>query len=253
MSIPEEWDLSGKSIVLTAGSRGWAPILAEGLAEAGADLAIIGHRPEILKAASEAVEKYERRVVAITADLKDPDEARRAMQEAVGFLGRIDGLVNDPQVEFAKPILEIAPDELDAVLNRNFKSVFFCCQEAGRIMLEQGGGRIVNLSSVLGERGVSNETVYCASMGAVEQLTRSLALEWAKNGITVNGIGTAWYTLEDIPLEQQQEDPLVRYLPSRRLGHPREIAPLLALLCSDASSYVNGQTIFVDGGAMTHA
>ena len=253
MPIPEEWNLSGKSIVLTTGSRGWAPILAEGLAEAGADLAIIGHRPEVLRSASEAVEKYERRVVTIPADLKDPQEARRAIQEALRFLGKVDALVNDPQVEFAKPVLEITPEELDAVLGRNVKSVFFCCQEAGRIMMEQGGGRIVNLSSVLAERGVSNETVYCASMGAVEQLTRSLALEWAKSGITVNGIGTAWYTLEDIPVEQQQEDPLVRYLPSRRLGHPREIVPLLVLLCSDASSYVNGQTIFVDGGAMTHA
>ena len=253
MSIPEAWDLAGKSIVLTAGSRGWAPVLAEGLAEAGADLALVGHRPEILRAASEAAQKYERRVVEVAADLKDPDEARRAIREAVAFLGRVDALVNDPQVEFAKPVLEITPGELDAVLDRNFKSVFYCCQEAGRIMLEQGGGRIVNISSVLAERGVANESVYCASMGAVEQLTRSLALEWARSGITVNGIGTAWYTLEDVPLEQQREDPLVRYLPSRRLGHPREIVALLALLCSDGSSYVNGQTIFVDGGAMTHA
>ena len=120
-------------------------------------------------------------------------------------------------------------------------------------MVKQGSGRIVNLCSVLAERGVSNESVYCASMGAIGQLTRAMGLEWARNGITVNGIGTAWYTLEDIALEQQQEQPLVRYLPSRRLGKPQEIVPLLVLLCSDASSYVNGQTIFVDGGAMTHA
>ena len=120
-------------------------------------------------------------------------------------------------------------------------------------MLEQGNGRIVNLCSTLAERGVSNESVYCASMGAIGQLTRAMGLEWARNGITVNGIGTGWYTLEDIALEQQQEQPLVRYLPSRRLGHPQEIVPLMVLLCSDASSYVNGQTIFVDGGAMTHA
>jgi 2-deoxy-D-gluconate 3-dehydrogenase len=253
MSIPTEWDLSGKCIVLTTGSRGWAPILAEGLAEAGADLAIIGHRPEVLSLAAEAVQKYERRVVTIPADLKEREEAQRAIQEAIAFLGRIDALVNDPQVEFAKPILEVTPEEVDAVFGRNVKSVLYCCQEAGKAMLEQGGGRIVNLSSVLGERGLSNESVYCASMAAVEQLTRALSLEWAKSGITVNGIGTAWYTTEDIPVEQQQEDPLVRYLPSRRLGHPREIVPLLALLCSDGSSYVNGQTIFVDGGAMTHA
>ena len=226
MPIPQEWNLSGKSVVLTTGSRGWAPILAAGLAEAGADLALMGHRQDILDASAEAVEKYGRRILTIQADLRRPAAARQAMRKAALFL---------------------------AVMGRNVKSVFLCCQEAGKYMVEQGNGRIVNLCSTLAERGVSNESVYCASMGAIGQLTRALGLEWARNGITVNGIGTAWYTLEDIALEQQQEQPLVRYLPSRRLGQPQEIVPLLVLLCSDASSYVNGQTIFVDGGAMTHA
>lgn len=253
MPIPQEWNLSGKSVVLTTGSRGWAPVLAAGLAEAGANLALMGHRQEVLTAAAEAVQKHNRRAFTILADLSRPAAARQAMRKAAHALGRIDALVNDTQVEFAKPILETTPAEYDAVMKRNVKSVFLCCQEAGRYMLEQGNGRIVNFCSTLAERGVSNETVYCASMGAVGQLTRALGLEWARNGITVNGIGTAWYTIENITLEQQQEQPLVRYLPSRRLGHPRDIVPLLVLLCSDASSHVNGQTIFVDGGAMTHA
>ncbi|MBI4282308.1 MAG: SDR family oxidoreductase [Chloroflexi bacterium] len=253
MPIPQEWDLSGKSVVLTTGSRGWAPVLAAGLAEAGADLALVGHRQEVLTAVVEAVQKYNHRAFTILADLSRPAAARQAMRQAVRALGRLDALVNDSQVEFAKTVLETTPAEYDGVMRRNVKSVFLCCQEAGRYMVEQGKGRIVNLCSALAERGVSNQAVYCASMGAVEQLTRALALEWARSGITVNGIGTAWYTLEDIALEQQQEQPLVRYLPSRRLGHPRDIVPLLVLLCSDASSYVNGQTIFVDGGAMTHA
>ena len=253
MPIPQEWNLSGKSVVLTTGSRGWAPILAAGLAEAGADLALIGHRQEILEASAEAVKKYGRRVLTIQADLRRSTAARQAMRKAARFLGRIDALVNDTQVEFAKPILEITPAEYDGVMDRNVKSLFFSCQEAGKYMLEQGNGRIVNLCSVMAERGVANESVYCASMGAIGQLTRAMGLEWARNGITVNGIGTGWYTMEDISLEQQQEQPLVRYLPSKRLGQPQEIVPLLVLLCSDASSYVNGQTIFVDGGAMTHA
>ncbi|MDP6102321.1 MAG: SDR family oxidoreductase [Dehalococcoidia bacterium] len=253
MPIPQEWNLSGKVVVLTTGGRGWGPILAAGLAEAGANLALIGHRQEILEASTEAVKEYGRRVLTIQADLRRPAAVRQAMRKVARSLGRIDALVNDTQVEFAKPILEITPAEYDGVMDRNVKSVFLSCQEAGRYMVKQGSGRIVNLCSVLAERGVSNESVYCASMGAIGQLTRAMGLEWARNGITVNGIGTAWYTLEDIALEQQQEQPLVRYLPSRRLGKPQEIVPLLVLLCSDASSYVNGQTIFVDGGAMTHA
>ena len=208
MPIPKEWNLSGKSIILTTGDRGWGPIIAAGLASAGANLVILGNRQKILDESEECALLYKNKVLTINTDLTNPEETNEAIEKSVSFLGTLD------------------------INNR---------------------GKIVNFASVLAERGVAHETAYSSSMAAIEQFTRSLAIELARTGITVNGIGTGWYTTENIPLEQQREDPLVRYLPSRRLGHPKEIIPLLILLCSDMSSYMNGQTIFVDGGSMTHA
>tara|TARA_B100001750_G_scaffold75570_1_gene60107 strand:+ start:118 stop:879 length:762 start_codon:yes stop_codon:yes gene_type:complete len=253
MPIPKEWNLSGKSIILTTGDRGWGPIIAAGLASAGANLVILGNRQKILDESEECALLYKNKVLTINTDLTNPEETNEAIEKSVSFLGTLDILVNDTQAEFSKPFLEITPLEYDLVMNRNMKSVFLCCQAALQHMVINNRGKIVNFASVLAERGVAHETAYSSSMAAIEQFTRSLAIELARTGITVNGIGTGWYTTENIPLEQQREDPLVRYLPSRRLGHPKEIIPLLILLCSDMSSYMNGQTIFVDGGSMTHA
>lgn len=253
MPIPKEWNLSGKSIILTTGSRGWASIIADGLAEAGANLVLVGHNQHILNLAKEATRKHGNKVSTIVSDLTNPASIHKTFNEAIDLLGKVDALVNDSQVEFSKPFLDITGKEFDSVMNRNVKSVFFCCQEIVRHMKTKGKGHIVNFCSVLAERGVANETVYSSSMAAIEQITRSLAIELARTSINVNGIGTGWYTMQEIPLEEQIQDPLVRYLPSRRLGHPEEILPLLVLLCSEGSSYLSGQTIFVDGGSMTHA
>ena len=253
MPIPKEWNLSGKSIILTTGSRGWASIIANGLVEAGANLVLVGHNQRVLDLAKETTKKHAGRVSTITTDLTSPESIHKAFDEAINLMGKIDALVNDSQVEFSKPFLDISEKEFDSIINRNVKSVFFCCQEIVRHMKTKGDGNIVNFCSVLAERGVANESVYSSSMAAVEQITRSLAIELARTGINVNGIGTGWYTTEEISLEDQMQDPLVRYLPSRRLGRPEEILPLLVLLCSESSSYLSGQTIFVDGGSMTHA
>lgn len=117
-------------------------------------------------------------------------------------------------------------------------------------MVSQDKGRIVNVSSVLAERGVENMAAYCASMAGIAQLTRVLGLELSRTDIRVNGIGPGWFIEETRSLEDQQQELLARFLPSRRYGHPRDLAALLVYLCSDACDFVTGHTIFVDGGAM---
>lgn len=253
MPIPAEWDLTGKVVVLATGNRGWGPTLASGLAEAGADVAIIGQDEKELAASAEAAEKHEHRVVTFTADLTRQASVRAAFRRVLRALGRVDALVNNAQVEFAKPIMDVTPAEYDRVMDRNVKAALLCCQEAARSMIEQKKGRIVNIASALAQRGQWNETVYCASMGALAQLTMALSLELARSGINVSGIGPGWFTTEDIPLEKQREQNLVRFLPSRRLGHPRDIVPLMVYLCADASAYMSGQVIYVEGGALSHA
>jgi NAD(P)-dependent dehydrogenase (short-subunit alcohol dehydrogenase family) len=161
--------------------------------------------------------------------------------------------VNNAQVEFGKPFTEVTLEEWEAVMATNVRSVFLFCREAGRQMLRQGKGRIVNIISGLAERGLWNSAAYCASQGAVLQLTRSLALEWAREGIRVNAIGTGWYSLEEPSPEEAQKERLVRFIPLRRKGHPRDIAALLVYLASDSCDYTTGQPIYVDGGLMSHA
>ncbi|MBI2936006.1 MAG: SDR family oxidoreductase [Chloroflexi bacterium] len=253
MPVPVEWSLVGKTVFMATSGRGWTPSLATALAEAGADVTVTGLPREELDRAVAAVEAYGRRVLAIPADLTRPAQVRRAVAEARKAFGAIDALVNNAQVEFGKPFLEVTLREFDSLMAQNVRSAFLCCQEVGKEMLRRGKGHIVNISSGLAVRGLWNSAVYCASMGALYQLTQALALEWGKSGVRVNGIGPGWFTAKEIPLEEQQKELLVRYLPSRRLGHPRDIAALLVYLCSDACSYVNGQTIFVDGGALAHA
>ena len=115
-------------------------------------------------------------------------------------------------------------------------------------MVEQGYGRIVNVVSELAERGMINGSAFAASQAGVLSLTRCLALEWGRHNIRVNALGTGLFTAEDIPVEVQQEDLLVRYTPLRRMGHPRDIGPLLVYLCSEACDYTTGQPVYVDGG-----
>ncbi|MBI4233663.1 MAG: SDR family oxidoreductase [Chloroflexi bacterium] len=252
MPIPRDWTLAGKVALLTSNGQGWSPVLAAALAEAGADVAVASRSQRDLEDVVQAVRQQHRRALSLHADVSRARQVRALVETTVAELGRIDILVNNAQVAFGKPFAEVSLKEMQRIMELNVTSVFLCCQEVGKQMLKQGSGRIVNITSGLALRGLANSAVYCASMGAVHQLTQALALEWARNNIRVNGIGPGWLTLEEVPLEEQQKDPLVRFLPSRRLGRPQDIAVLLVYLASDLCDYVAGQTIFVDGGALAH-
>lgn len=250
--IPEEWNLSGKRALITADRRGWTPVLASALAEAGADVAVAGWRSEHVAPAARAVEAQGRRTLEVVADLAVSGEVRAAVRRVVDLWGGLDILVNNAQAQFGKPFANVTEDEWDRLMGYNVRSLFLLCQEGGRQMLRQGGGRIVNVISGLAERGLGNSVAYCASQGAALQLTRALAMEWAQTGIRVNAIATGWLSLEEVSSEEAGQDPLARYIPLRRLGHPRELAPLLVYLASAACDFVTGQGVFVDGGAIAH-
>ena len=251
MPIPAEWNLSGKAAIITADTRGWTPYLAAALAEAGADVAIAGAPDSDMSDAAAAVEREGRRALAIECDVTDAAQVGAMVERALAEFGKIDVLVNNARVEFGKPFMDVTEDEWQRVMQFNVRSVFNCCQAVGKHMLEQGRGRIVNMNSGLAVRGLWNSTAACASHGAVHQLTSALALEWARSGIRVCGIGAGWMTTDE-PDPDAQPDLLERYLPSRRRGHPSDLCGLLVYLASDADDFVTGQTVFIDGGALAH-
>ena len=252
MPIPLEWDLTGKTALITADLRGWTPVLASALAEAGADVAVAGSGRSDMADAVKAVESQGRRAVALPTDVTSTSEVEAAVTSAVSEFGRLDILVNNTRVEFGKPFEDVTDSEWQTIMDYNVKSMFLFCQAAGKHMLEQGGGRIVNIGSGLAVRGLWNSVAACAAQGAVHQLTSALALEWSRRDIRVNGIGAGWVTLEP-QTEESRRELLVRYLPSRRKGHPTDLCGLLVYLASDACDFVTGQTIFIDGGALAHA
>lgn len=252
MAIPQEWDLTGSNAIITADRRGWTPHLAGALAEAGADVAVAGSEESDMAEAVSAVERLGRRSRAIVTDLRDSDSVRAMVKTAASEFGGVDILVNNARAEFGKRFEMVEESEWDSLMDFNVKSMFLCCQAVGEVMLAQGKGRIVNIGSALSVRGLWNSVAACAAQGAIHQLTSALALEWGRDGIRVNSIGAGWVTNEEQTKESAREL-LVRYLPSRRRGHPDDLASLLVYLASDACDFVTGQTIFIDGGALAHA
>ena len=252
MPVLDEFKLRDKVAMVAGDDPEFTPVLAAVLAEAGARVYLLAGSPGLSGDATRMVEELGSEATGVSVDVTSEDEVQRAVDGALDRMGRLDILVNSFRTEFAKPFVEVGLDEYQAVMDRNVRPVFLTCRAVGKRMVEAGGGRIVNIISGLAERGLWNTAVFCASQGAVLQLTRALALEWGRHNVRVNAIGTGWFTAEDVPVEEAQKELLVRYIPLRRKGHPRDIAPLLVYLASDACDYTTGQPIYIDGGLMAH-
>ena len=252
LTVPDAWNLSGKVAIITSDRRGWTPFLASALAEAGADVAVGGSQASDISEVVDAVRAQGRRALSIDTDLTDASDVASMVDAVAAEFGAVDILVNNARVDYGKPFVEVTEAEWRSVMDFNVKSMFLCCQAAGRRMLAQGGGRIVNIGSGLAVRGLWNSAVASAGQGAIRQLTMSLALEWARHNIRVNAIGAGWVTTEE-PSEESRRELLVRYIPSGRKGHPTDLCGLLVYLASDACDFVTGQMVHVDGGLMAHA
>ena len=252
MPVPEEYSLAGKVALVAGDGGGFTPILAQALAEAGARIFVFSPTQAMIDDAARMVGDVGGEAAGTVCGSTDEKSVDSAVVEALARYGRVDALVNNFRTDFAKPFDDVSLGEFEEVMDRNLKPVFLVCRSVGKRMVEQRGGRIINIISGLAERGLWNSAVYCASQGAVLQLTRSLALEWARHNVRVNAIGTGWFSLEEPDPEEAQKELLVRYIPLRRRGHPRDIAPLLVFLASDACDYTTGQPIYIDGGLMAH-
>ena len=241
--------LKDKVALVGGDNKFWTKAVAAALAGAGADIAIATKASPRLTESVEAVRKAGRKAIAIPTDVANSIQVQKAVNQVIAEYGRIDVLVNTGDTPFFQPFLEIKVTEWDKVMDYNFNFALNFCRTAGKQMLVQKKGRIINIVSGLAERGMANGSAYCVSMGSVLQLTRALAQEWALQGITVNAIGTGWFTEDGKPVDEA----LARYIPEKRYGKPEEIGSLVVYLASDVTEFTTGQFMFVDGGLMAHA
>ena len=268
MSLPE-FDLNGKTAIVTGGGRGLGKGIALALAEAGANVAIAGRTEAKLQETASEIREMGRGVLPVVTDVTCDEDIVSLIDRTVETFGKIDILVNNAGVAIVKPLVPIpgfAPkaeglspefflptsdEEWRYVLDSNLTSAFRCTRAAAPHMLKQKWGRIINISSVEGLRGVQMHTLYSTSKAAMEGLTKSLALEWARSGVTVNTIAPGAFHTEMMAPEFENEDlrkRLLRTIPMRRGGEVREVGLLAVYLASEAAAYMTGQTIAIDGG-----
>ena len=247
------FDLDGKVAMVTGGSRGIGRAICLGLATFGADVAVLARDPATGQDTAREVEKRGRRGLFIKADVADTGQTSRAVQETVAKLGRVDILVNNAGIGVQDPAENVTTEEWDKVIGINLKGLFFMSQAVARAMIARGeGGRIINIASIFGIVGSElGASVYHASKGAVVNLTRALACEWAKHDILVNCVGPG-FIVTDMTKALQEIPALNELLKKRhalgRFGCPEECVGAVIFLAGRASTFVTGENLFVDGG-----
>lgn len=250
--ILDAFRLDGKVALVTGASTGLGAAIALALAEAGADVACHGntHAPDETGA---AVTNTGRRSLALTGDLSDSQTPRRLIAGTIEHFGQLDILVNNAGTIRRAPATEYSEEDWATVIEVNLSSVFRMAQLAGRHMIERGGGKILNIASLLSFQGGITVPAYAASKGGVAQLTKALGNEWAAKNINVNAIAPGYMRTNNTRALQQDETrnrQILERIPAGRWGEPGDLGGAAVFLCSAASDYVNGHVLLVDGGWM---
>lgn len=245
------FDLSGKIALVTGASRGLGRHFALALARAGADVAITSRTPASLEDTAREISALGRRVLPVALDVRD-EHSIDAMATAVkAHFGRVDVLVNNAGCNVRKPALDVTWDDWNLVLETNLRGPFFVARAVARSMVAAGRGSIINIGSVTCVAGYAGLGPYGASRGGIKQLTMSLAADWGPHGVTVNCLAPGWFKTAQNAV-MYEDAAWVSYLsekiPLRRPGKLEDLTGALIFLASDASAYVTGQTLLVDGG-----
>jgi gluconate 5-dehydrogenase len=250
------FNLSGQTAIVTGASRGLGQVFARALAQAGADLVLTSRKRSDLSVFVAEIEALGRKAVALELDVRDQASIERMAAAAEQACGQIHILVNNAGCNLRKPALDVTWDDWNLILDTNLRGSFFVAQQIARRMVPHGYGRIVNIGSVTSVFGSAGLAAYGASRGGVRQMTMSLADDWGRHGITVNCLAPGWFrTAQNEVLYQDQGwvDYLVDRIPVKRPGEPRDLEGPIVFLASEASRYVTGQTLLVDGGISTGA
>ncbi len=250
-----EFSLAGKAALVTGGSRGIGRATALGFAQAGADVIVASRKLADLEQVAAEIKSTGRKSLAVAAHIGHMDEIPSLVEKAVNKFGRIDILVNNAGVGIVwTPAIDLEERAWDVIMNLNLKGMFFLSQAVARVMKEQGGGCIINVSSVDGQRAEVNNSAYCISKAAVIMATKSLAKEWAPHKIRVNCISPGFISTRLMD-SRWEVDPgnkpeIVSRILLGGLGKPEYLVGTMVYLASDAASYVTGENITVDGGYM---
>ncbi len=247
----KQFELQGKFAMVTGGSRGLGEVSALALAQAGADVAVCGRSTPDLERVTAAIHDLGRQAAGFHIDVTDKAKVADAVNRILDQFGRIDILVNNAGVNYRVPVLEFPEEEWDRIIDTNLKGYFLTAQAVAPGMIDNGYGKIINMSSILGTVGLPNQLAYASSKGGVDQMTKVMALEWAKLGVRVNAVGPTYFETELVT--QIREDPerfnfINERTPMGRWGYLPEMEGIIIFLASPASDFITGQTIYIDGG-----
>ncbi len=246
------FDLTGQVALVTGAARGLGRAISLALAHAGADVALGLRDVDTAGDLAREIEAVGRKALPLQMDVPHLDQVFRAVEDTVAHFGRLDILVNNAGVAPGNPAEEVREEDFDLTLAVNVKGTFFASQAAGRVMIRQNRGRIVNLSSQAGFVALPTESVYCMTKAAISHLTKCLAIEWGKYNITVNAVAPTFVftpgTEEALADPAFRADVIERIAGLHRIGEPMDVAGAVVFLVSPAGSLITGHTLLIDGG-----
>jgi len=249
------FDLTDKVAIVTGGGRGIGKSIALGLADSGAKVAVTARSQDQLDSVARKIEDRGGAALAIQADLMNPEGIPSIVAETVNKFQKVDILINNAARSYMRPLMDLREDGYDKIFDVNVKSAFLLSREAAKEMANQGGGKIVNITTVGAVRGGAGMGIYHASKAALTMLTKCMAVEWAGLNINVNAVGPG---LTRTPFSQpiwsnpEIEAAIASRIPKGRLAEPEEVVGAVLFLCTENAHYITGETIYVDGGSLAN-